>query len=126
LKKKKQKKHNEIKLRLQKITNFTTQSFNTVYKNFKKKQKIAEKNELKFREEQVKKEQKKIELKIKEQLKRDDEIKIKEQDVRLIERELESKDKEQSVKDDEIKTEEEKLKFREQKIEISEQDSILR
>ena len=54
MKKKKQKKPNEIKLRKQKITNFTTQSFNTVYKNFKKKQKTEEKNELKFREEQVK------------------------------------------------------------------------
>ena len=70
MKKKKQKKHNEIKLRLQKITNFTTQSFNTVYKNFKKKQKIAEKNELKFREEQVKKEQKKNRIKNKRTIKK--------------------------------------------------------
>ena len=70
MKKKKQKKHSDIKLGLQKITNFTSQSINKVYKNFKKKQKIAEKNELRSREEQVKKEQKKIELKIKEQLKK--------------------------------------------------------
>ena len=65
--KKKQKRSTELKLGLKKITNFTSQSINKVYKNFKKKQKIEEKNELKIREEQVKKEQKKIELKIKEQ-----------------------------------------------------------
>ena len=48
-------KNNEIKLGLQKLTNFTSQSINKVYKNFKKKQKIAEKNELKLREEHIKK-----------------------------------------------------------------------
>ena len=89
IKKNKQKKPNELKLGLKKITNFTSQSINKVYKNFKKKQKIEEKNELKLREEQVKKEQKKTELKIKEQSKRDDEIKIKEQDLKLREREFE-------------------------------------
>ena len=46
----------ELKLGLKKITNFTSRSINKVYKNFKKKQKIEEKNELKSREEQVKKE----------------------------------------------------------------------
>ena len=59
IKKKKQKRPNELKLGLKKITNFTSQSINKVYKNFKKKKKIEEKNELKVREEQVKKEQKK-------------------------------------------------------------------
>ena len=63
MKKKKQKRQNEIKVGLQKLTNFTSQSINKVYKNFKKKQKIAEKNELKFRDEQVKKEQKKNSIK---------------------------------------------------------------
>ena len=72
----------EFKLGLKKITNFTSQSINKVYKNFKKKQKDEEKNELKFREEQIKKEQKKTDLKIKEQSRRDDEIKIKEQDLK--------------------------------------------
>ena len=57
--KKNQKRPIELKLGLKKITNFTSRSINKVYKNFKKKQKIEEKNELKFREEQVKKEQKK-------------------------------------------------------------------
>ena len=94
IKNNKQKKPNELKLGLKKITNFTSRSINKVYKNFKKKQKIEEKNELKFREEQIKKEQKKTELKIKEQSKRDDEIKIKEHDLKLREREFESKDKE--------------------------------
>ena len=86
MKKKKLKKPIEFKLGLKKITNFTSHSINKVYKNFKKKQKIEEKNELKLREEQVKKEKKKIELKIKEQSRRDDEIKIKEQDIKLRER----------------------------------------
>ena len=52
-KKKLIKKSAELKLGLKKITNFTSQSINKVYKNFKKKQKIEEKNELKFREEQI-------------------------------------------------------------------------
>ena len=77
MKKKNKKKNNDLKLGLQKLTDFTSQSINKVYKNFKKKQKIQEKNELKLREEMVKKEQKKIELKIKEQSKRDNEIKKK-------------------------------------------------
>ena len=59
IKKKKLKKPTELKIDLKKITNFTSRSINKVYKNFKKKQKIEEKNELKFREEEVKKEQKK-------------------------------------------------------------------
>ena len=57
---KNKKKPIELKLGIKKITNFTSQSFNKVYKNFKKKQKIEEKNELKLREEQLKKEKKKI------------------------------------------------------------------
>ena len=65
-KKKIKKRSTELKLGLKKITNFTSKSINKVYKNFKKKQKIEEKNELRLREEHVKKEQKKIELKIKE------------------------------------------------------------
>ena len=107
-KKKIKKRSTELKLGLKKITNFTSKSINKVYKNFKKKQKIEEKNELRLREEQVKKEQKKIELKIKEQSKRDDEIKTKEQELRLKERELESKDKEQLTNYDEIKNKEQK------------------
>jgi hypothetical protein len=59
MKKKNKKKNNDLKLGLQKLTDFTSQSINKVYKNFKKKQKIQEKNELKLREEMVKKEQKK-------------------------------------------------------------------
>ena len=58
MKKKIKKKPNEIKLGLKKITNFTSKSINKVYKNFKKKQKIEEKNELRFREEQLKKKKK--------------------------------------------------------------------
>ena len=65
MKKKKQKKSSEIKVGLKKLTNFTSKSINNVYKNFKKKQKIKDKNELKLREEQIKKEKKKIELRIK-------------------------------------------------------------
>ena len=83
MRKKKQTKSNELKVGLKKLTNFTSDSINKVYKNFKKKQKVKEKNELRFREEQVKKEQKKIQFKIKEQSKKDDEIKTKEQDLRL-------------------------------------------
>ena len=37
--KKKQKRSTELKLGLKKITNFTSQSINKVYKNFKKKTK---------------------------------------------------------------------------------------
>ena len=59
MKKKKQKKSNELKVGIKKLTNYTSVTINKVYKNFKKKQKIKEKSELKFREEQVKKEQKK-------------------------------------------------------------------
>ena len=59
-KKKIKKRSTELKLGLKKITNFTSKSINKVYKNFKKKQKIEEKNELRLREEHVKKEQKKI------------------------------------------------------------------
>ena len=84
MKKKNYKLLSEIKLGLQKITNLTSRWINKIYKNFKKKQKIQEKNELKSREEQVKKEQKKIELKIKEQFKRDDEIKTKEQEIKFL------------------------------------------
>ena len=51
----KQKQPNEFKAGLQKLTKFTSHSINKVYKNFKKKQKIEEKNELKLREELVKK-----------------------------------------------------------------------
>ena len=101
--KKNKKRPIELRLGLKKITNFTARSINKVYKNFKKKQKIEEKNELKFREEQVKKEQKKIELKIKEQSRRDNEIKIKEQDLKLREREFESKEKEHSTKNEKLK-----------------------
>ena len=61
--KKKKEKPNEIKVGFKKLTNFTSKSINKVYKNYKKKQKIEQKNELRFKEEQVKKEQKKIELK---------------------------------------------------------------
>ena len=57
--KKTKKKSNELKAGFKKLTNFTSKSINKVYKNFKKKQKIQEKNELKLREEQVKKDQKK-------------------------------------------------------------------
>ena len=59
IKKMNRKQPKELKLSFKKITNFTSQSINKVYKNFKKKQKIEEKNELKLREELVKKEQKK-------------------------------------------------------------------
>ena len=59
--KKNQKRPIELKISLKKISNFTSRSINKVYKNFKKKKKIEEKNELKFREEQVKKEEKKKE-----------------------------------------------------------------
>ena len=45
MKKKKQKKSSEIKVGLKKLTNFTSKSINNVYKNFKKKQKIKDKNE---------------------------------------------------------------------------------
>ena len=68
--KKNQKRPIELKLSLKKITNFTSRSINKVYKNFKKKQKIEEKNELKFREEQVKKEQKKNRIKGKRAIKK--------------------------------------------------------
>ena len=47
IKKDNKKRPMEFKLGLKKITNFTSQSINKVYKNFKKKQKIEEKNELK-------------------------------------------------------------------------------
>ena len=46
-KKKNKKKPNELKIGLKKLTNFTSHSINKVYKNFKKKQKIEEKKELK-------------------------------------------------------------------------------
>ena len=39
IKKKKQKPTNELKLGFKKITNFTSQSINKVYKNYKKKKK---------------------------------------------------------------------------------------
>ena len=39
-KKKNQKPTNELKLGLKKITNFTSQSINKVYKNFKKKKRL--------------------------------------------------------------------------------------
>jgi len=104
MKKKNKKKPNELKAGFKKLTNFTSKSINKVYKNFKKKQKIEEKNELRFREELVKKEQKKIELKIKEQSKRDDEIKTKEQELKQRERESEFKNKEQLTEEDALKT----------------------
>ena len=112
IKKNNQKRSNKLKLDFKKITNFTSQLINKGYKNFKKKKKIEEKNELKLREEQVKKEQKRIELKIKEQSKGDDEIKTKEHELKLKERELESKDKEQSTEDDEIKTKKTKTRIK--------------
>jgi hypothetical protein len=37
---KKKKKNNELKLGLKKLTSFTSQSINKVYKNFKKRQKV--------------------------------------------------------------------------------------
>jgi hypothetical protein len=40
VKKNNQKKSNELKISLKKLTNFTSKSINKVYKNFKKKQKI--------------------------------------------------------------------------------------
>ena len=70
MKKKKQKRHNELKVGFKKLTNFTSKSINKVYKNFKKKQKVEEKNELKLREEQVKKEQKKNRIKDKRTIKK--------------------------------------------------------
>ena len=70
MKKNKKKKSNELKLGIKKLTNFTSDSINKVYKNFKKKQKIAEKNELKLREEQVKKEKKKNRIKNKRTIKK--------------------------------------------------------
>ena len=70
MKKKKSKKSNELKVGLKKLTTFTSQSINKVYKNFKKKQKIEEKNELRFREETVKKEQKKNRIKDKRTIKK--------------------------------------------------------
>ena len=63
MKKNKLKRSNELKLGLKKITNFTSKSINKVYKNFKKKQKIEEKNELRLKEEQIKKEKKKDRIK---------------------------------------------------------------
>ena len=63
MKRKNQKSANELEVSLKKLTNYTSQSINKVYKKFKKKQKVKIKNELKLREEQIKKEQKKLELK---------------------------------------------------------------
>ncbi len=60
MKKNKQRKPSELKLGLNKLTNFTSRSINNVYKNFKKNQKIKEKNELRLREEQIKKGQRRI------------------------------------------------------------------
>ena len=43
--KKKQKKPNELKVGIKKLTNFTSKSINKVYENFKKNQKIKDKKD---------------------------------------------------------------------------------
>jgi len=117
MKRKKQKKTNELEVGFKKLTNFTSESLNKVYKNYKNKQKIKDKNELKLREEQIKKGQKKIGLKEKEQSKNQNEIKLKEQELGIKDQELSFKEKEQSKKHDKIKIAKQELELKEQELE---------